>query len=241
MITDEQQDNAALYVLDQLEEAEVSAFETGLLESAELRELVSELREAAGDLAFVAPAVQPPIALKARVMGSIKAERRANISLPAESTATRSLGWIPWAIAALLFIGAGMLAVDRARLQRDLVTARERDPLAETTLVALAPAAPAPLDAKASVAWESNSQSGVIQISNLPAAGLGKDYQLWIVDADHADPLSAGILHVDAKGVAQVRFKANVAARRVKAFAVSVEREGGVPKKEGPIILIGTV
>lgn len=241
MITDEQQDNAALYVLDQLEGAEVSAFERAMLESAGLRELVSELREAAGDLAFVAPTVPPPMALKARVMGSIKSERHANIAVPIESTATRSLGWIPWAIAALLFIGAGTLAVDRARLQRDLVTARERDPLADTTLVALAPAAPAPLDAKASVAWEANSQSGVIRISNLPAAGSGKDYQLWIVDADYADPLSAGILHVDAKGVAQVRFKANVAARRVKAFAVSVEREGGVPKKEGPIILIGTV
>ena len=241
MINDEQQDNAALYVLDQLKGAEVSAFEQAMLESAELRDLVSELREAAGDLAFVAPTVRPPHSLKAKVMGAIKSERRSNVSLPVESTATRSLGWIPWAIAALLFIGAGFLAVDRSRLERDLVAARERDPLADTTLVALAPAAPAPLDAKASVAWESNSQSGVIRISNLPAAGSGKDYQLWIVDADHADPLSAGILHVDAKGVAQVRFKATAAARRVKAFAVSVEREGGVPKKEGPIILIGTV
>jgi anti-sigma-K factor RskA len=26
----------------------------------------------------------------------------------------------------------------------------------------------------------------------------------------------------------------------VKAFAISLEREGGVPKKEGPILLVGT-
>lgn len=238
MIPDEQQDQAALYVLGQLEGAELGAFESLVTASGELRELVTELREAAGDLAFAAPSMTPPASLKSGVMRRIAAERSA---LPIESTRTGSLNWIPWAIAALLMLCAGMLAVDRSRLQRDLVAALAKDPLAASTMVALASKDPAPAEAKASVVWESASQSGVIKVSNLPAAGTGKDYQLWIVDADHPDPLSAGILRVDAKGVAQVRFKAGAPARSVKAFAVSIEREGGVPKKEGPIILIGTV
>jgi hypothetical protein len=36
-------------------------------------------------------------------------------------------------------------------------------------------------------------------------------------------------------GAAQVRFKPVEKAQHLKAFAISLEREGGVPKKEGPI------
>ena len=89
------------------------------------------------------------------------------------------------------------------------------------------------------VAWEERTQSGVIRISNL-LPQPGKDYQLWVVDADHADPISAGIIHVDTNGTAQVRFKPIAAANHIKAFAISLEREGGVPKAEGPILLAGS-
>ncbi len=110
----------------------------------------------------------------------------------------------------------------------------------QTTFYTLAPSAPAPADAKATVAWQPGRQSGVIRISNLPAPQPGKDYQLWAVDAEHKDPISAGIIRVDQNGVAQVRFKPVEKAEHVKAFAISLEREGGVPKKEGPILLVGT-
>jgi anti-sigma-K factor RskA len=110
----------------------------------------------------------------------------------------------------------------------------------QTTFFTLAPSAPAPADAKATVAWQPGRQSGVIRISNLPAPQPGKDYQLWAVDAAHTDPISAGVIRVDKNGVAQVRFKPVDRAEHVKAFAISLEREGGVPKKEGPILLVGT-
>ena len=41
-------------------------------------------------------------------------------------------------------------------------------------------------------------------------------------------------------GAAQIRFKPVEKAEPVKAFAISLEGEGGVPKKEGPILLVGT-
>jgi anti-sigma-K factor RskA len=105
--------------------------------------------------------------------------------------------------------------------------------------VALAPANGAPASAKAVVAWEPAQQSGVITISGLPAAGNGKDYQLWAVDADHKDPISAGLVHIDENGIAKVRFKPIASANHVQAFAISLERAGGVPKAEGPILLVG--
>jgi len=238
MIADEQQDQAALYVLGLLEGEELSAFEVSLEANRELRSLVAELSESAAELAFAAPSVMPPASLRAKIMEQIATAR---VATPVESSRTKSLNWIPWAIAAALMLFAGMLALDRSRLERELVAARQKDTLMETTLVPLAPAAPAPKEAKATVAWEPSTQSGVIRITNMPAAGAGKDYQLWVVDADHTDPIDGGILRIGSDGVAQIRFKAGMAAHRVKAFAVSLEREGGVPKKEGPIVLIGTV
>ena len=237
MIPEEQQDQAALYVLGLLEPHEAAAFESQLSANAELRDIARELREAAGSVAFTARQQAPPAALKQRVMREIATETRERKVVPLRRSA---FGWVPWAIAAGLAVFCGLLAVDRARLERQLSDIRAVDPLMQTTFYTLAPSAPAPADAKATVAWQPGRQSGVIRISNLPAPQPGKDYQLWAVDAEHKDPISAGIVRVDKNGFAQIRFTPVEKAEHVKAFAVSLEREGGVPKKEGPILLVGT-
>jgi anti-sigma-K factor RskA len=235
MISEEQQDQAALYALGLLGEDEDVAFESELRANAELRDLVRELREAAGGLALAAPSLLPPASLKQRIMSEVGLEtkRVARMRSP-------SFGWVPWAIAAALAVFCGLLAIDRVRLERQLAETRAADPLMQTTFYTLAPSAPAPADAKATVAWQPGRQSGVIRISNLPAPQSGKDYQLWAVDAEHKDPISAGVVRVDKNGVAQIRFKPVEKAEHVKAFAISLEREGGVPKKEGPILLVGS-
>jgi anti-sigma-K factor RskA len=235
MISEEQQDQAALYALGLLGADEDAAFESELRANAELRDLVRELREAAGDVALTAPSLLPPASLKQRIMGEIALEAKRVVPMP-----TQRASWIPWAIAAALAMFCGLLALDRVRLERQLAQIRAVDPLMQTTFFALAPSAPAPSDAKATVAWQPGRQSGVIRISNLPAPQSGKDYQLWAVDAEHKDPISAGVVRVDKNGVAQIRFKPVEKAEHVKAFAISLEREGGVRKKEGPILLVGT-
>ena len=237
MISEEKQDLAALYALGLLGADEDAAFESELRANTELRDLVRELREAAGNLALTAPSLLPPASLKQRIMGEIATETKRVVPMP---TQRASLGWIPWAIAAALAVFCGLLALDRVRLERQLADIRAVDPLMQTTFFALAPSAPAPSDAKATVAWQPGRQSGVTRISNLPAPEPGKDYQLWAVDSEHKDPISSGIVRVDKNGVAQVRFKPVEKAEHVKAFAISLEREGGVPKKEGPILLVGS-
>jgi anti-sigma-K factor RskA len=237
MISDEQQDQAALYVLGLLEQDELTAFESELNANAELRDIARELREAAGAVALTAPLQTPPASLKQRIMGQIAMETKQVVPMPRQRS---SFVWVPWAIAAALALFCGLLAVDRVRLQRQLADMRAVDPLMQTTFYTLAPSAPAPADAKATVAWQPGRQSGVIRISNLPAPQPGKDYQLWAVDAEHKEPVSAGIVRVDKNGVAQIRFKPVDKVKHVKAFAISLEREGGVPKKEGPILLVGT-
>jgi anti-sigma-K factor RskA len=238
MISEEQQDQAALYALGLLGADEDAAFESELRANAELRDVVRELREAAGDVALTAPLQLPPGSLKQRIMREIAMKTEERTVVPLRRA---PLGWVPWAIAAALALFCGLLALDRVRLERQLVDIRAADPLMQTTFFTLAPSAPAPADAKATVAWQPGRQSGVIRISNLPAPQPGKDYQLWAVDAEHKDPISAGIVRVDNNGVAQIRFKPVEKAEHVKAFAISLEREGGVPKKEGPILLVGTI
>ena len=145
----------------------------------------------------------------------------------------------PWAIAELFIGVCGLLALDRARLQRELADARAADPFAQAMLVALiSPTGDHP-DARANVAWQPDQQSGVITINNMPPAGEGHDYQLWAVDANHPDPINAGIIHVEPNGVTRVRFKPDKNASQIKSFAISLERAGGVPKREGPIVMIG--
>src|SRR2546421_10079754 len=97
MISEEQQDQAALYALGLLDADEDAAFESELRASAELRDLIRELREAAGDLALTAPSLLPPASLKLRIMGEIAMETKRVVPMP---TRRASFGWIPWTIAA---------------------------------------------------------------------------------------------------------------------------------------------
>jgi hypothetical protein len=84
-------------------------------------------------------------------------ETKQVVPMPTGGT---SFGWVPWAIAAALAVFCGLLAVDRVRLERQLADIRAADPLMQTTFYTLAPSAPAPTDAKATVAWQSDVKAG---------------------------------------------------------------------------------
>lgn len=234
MIPDDLQDQATLYAIGELNAEESARFEAALSGNAELRALVGEMTEASGDLSLCAPSSQPPAELKQRLLREIALETQGG---PARRST--SFNWIPWAIAALFLVFCGVLALDRARLERELASARATDPLAQAKLVALASPKGEFPEAKAIIVWEPNRQSGVITITNLPPAAAGRDYQLWTVAANHKDPISAGLIHVEPNGVTRVHFKPDQNAAEVQAFAISLERAGGVPKREGPIVLIG--
>ncbi len=249
MISDELQDQAALYALGALDAGETAAFETALAENAELRTLVREMREASADLARTVPLRKPPGELRQRVLGEAALEKQdavTGMTGPAgkrirsgEKSTSSSAAWLPWAIAAMFLIFCGILVFDRARLQREIAEARQSTSLGQLTFVTLTSPEPGHENAKVAVAWHPEKQTGVITIANMPPAGAGRDYQLWAVDANHPDPINAGIIHVDPNGITRVQFKPDQTAAQIKAFAISLEREGGVPKREGPIVMIG--
>jgi anti-sigma-K factor RskA len=242
MIPEEQQEQAALYALGLLPADEAAAFEAAMRTDAALASLARDLRETAGHLVPALPQATPSSALKARVLALVAAEARATAA--ATEPAAQKLvlfrpgAWVPWAIAAALAIFCGVLASERSDLRRQLAAVRSADPLSQVAVYNLDPAGD-PKAASVSVAWVPGHQSGLLDVNGLPDPGHGKDYQLWAVAAGSKEPISAGVVKIDAKGHAVIAFKPDVRASDVKAFAISVEPAGGSPKKTGPIVFVG--
>ncbi len=113
MIAEEQQDQATLYVLGLLETPEAREFEEAMGSSAELRELVHDLRETVATVAL-SPEIQvPPATLRAAVMQ--QATSAATKATPAPHL---RLNWVPWAVAASLAVASILLLLGRAQLSR---------------------------------------------------------------------------------------------------------------------------
>jgi len=97
-------------------------------------------------------------------------------------------------------------------------------------------------DGVAVIVWDNEKQEGKIRIDKMPPVQANKDYQLWVLDKNKAAPVSAGVIKLDERGYATVKFKPLEQVTPSK-FALSVEKEGGVAKKseDGPIIFVGSV
>ena len=64
------------------------------------------------------------------------------------------------------------------------------------------------------VLWDAAHRQGRLRINRLAPPAEGKDYQLWVVEKDRKDAVSAGVFHVDADGTAEVPFRPVEGGRR---------------------------
>jgi anti-sigma-K factor RskA len=88
--------------------------------------------------------------------------------------------------------------------------------------------------------WSDQKQAGILKVEKLPALAPDQDYQLWVVDPQYPNPVDGGVFVVDAQtGDASIQFHSKQRVNAVNAFAVTLERKGGVPKAEGPFVLLG--
>lgn len=285
MIDDRQEELAALHALDLLEGAEREEFVAELGRSSELRWCVGDMRQAAAALAHLAPAADPPPALKARILASAAAPAGRGVTAsesaaasPVRRNPVRIPAWVPWLAAACF----GVAAIWSERLylaaKSELMSLRDQQRLAEqtmerargqledatrllaasdrrveelgarlkaegdlahfkiATLASMLGNSPAAL---AVAVWDPAREEGVLAVSRLPALEAEKDYQLWVIDPQYPAPLNGGVFAVDpATGEARVVFRANKPVKSIARFAVSLERKGGVAKREGPIVLL---
>jgi hypothetical protein len=96
---------------------------------------------------------------------------------------------------------------------------------------------PAP-QAHAMLAYDRATGRAVIMATGLPPCPAGHSYQLWLIAADK-NPMPGGTFKTDAAGRARMsdRLPADVGQ---PTFAVTLEREGGVPAPEGEVFLSGS-
>ncbi|MEN3942628.1 anti-sigma factor [Prosthecobacter sp. SYSU 5D2] len=135
---------------------------------------------------------------------------------------------------------SGQVAQEQlATLSEEIAQLRRKDAFAQMQIATLQSTVAAYKEGVAVVVWDSDKMQGVLKLEKMPPVETGKDYQLWVVDPKNPEPVPAGIVRVDAQGFASVDFKPAEVVSSAGKFALSIEREGGVPKNEGPIILIG--
>ncbi len=269
MISEAAQERATLYALALLDADEAVAFERELDADAELRTVTVDLRETVASLALSAEG-EPPAGLQERVMARLAADKqtaagpaRAPDDLAPDKVVAGPWGgtWLPWALAAMLMVCCGVLAVSRQRLRREFAELEHKTAAVEVAVARLHDAGPAPeadplrrvvfcpleptpqlgSPPQVAVLWDAVRREGKLRVSRLPSAGAGKDYQLWVVEDGHKDAVSAGVVSPGDGGTVEVPFQpvATGGKEAAVAFALSVERAGGSPKNEGPILFLG--
>lgn len=92
------------------------------------------------------------------------------------------------------------------------------------------------------VVWSDSAQAGYMRFSGLPANDpLQAQYQLWIIDPTRDDvPVDGGVFDATG-GEIVIPIQAKLAISDPKAFAITLEKPGGVVVSDGPLLLIAAL
>jgi len=234
----------------------------------ECRSHYEEGRSVAALLALSVPPAEPSASVREQLLERLRAGREAAIEAAAHPSAVPAAApgrarldlwrWanLGWALvtAALVFV-AVTTAMENRRVQHELTSlqmlvgereqelARTREVLdllrsAGTVRVRLMSGAVQPLP-EGRVFY--HPKKGLLFFaSNLPPLDEGKSYQLWYVPAEGA-PASAGVFVPDARGNATLMKPPGFLPTSPKAFAVTIEPQGGVEAPTGQEVLVGTL
>lgn len=258
---------AGLYVLGALPADEGRQFEAHVSDCAECQREVRSLGAVVNLLPFGLPQIEPPLALRGRVLAATRADTGVSGAPPTlirRRDFSRTVAWL--GAAALLVFAAGLgaytvslrqrlatvegqlrEAVDRLNRGELLLASAEREAdRAQVRLaVLMAPdmkqvtlAGQPPAPRAAGRAFFSASTGLVFAAANLPTLPPGRTYQLWFLT--RSAPVSAGLINPDPGGRVTAAFDVPPAATGAAGLAVSIEPDGGVPAPTGAIYLAGT-
>lgn len=255
------EESAIRYLLGEMSPTEESDFAAGISQDPDLRSLVASIADALGSAVGELPLFIPPPELREQVLAAAsptlaifpatRRNRRLQKAWPGFAAAAAmalfaAVGWTLWlqattreknSRAEVVAVTAERdgIAARNSELEKNLAIARSANDLAEIRIASLRSELKQAY--VATLAWSQKRQEGVLDLSQLPLNQAGQSYQLWIVDENNTEPISAGAFEIDATGKMRVPFSPVMAVHNPVAFAISVERAGGVPKREGPIIV----
>jgi anti-sigma-K factor RskA len=251
-----------LYALGVLEGEEKAAIESHVPTCAECAAKLAEARGRIALLAFSAPRVEPSPAVRERLMRQVHASAESAGARHAQGAGEpeRAGGFFGrwWAAVLvpacilLLFVSARLrqenahlideLGVERVALQKQQAQLDEVRHMADllgakdTISVALAVQPGMP---KGDLRVRYNAKMGMAVCDGwVDPAPANKSYQLWLVPME-GKPISAGVLeHGGPINPWMMKLPQGMPA---KAFAVTLEPEGGMPQPTGPMVLVGPV
>jgi anti-sigma-K factor RskA len=116
---------------------------------------------------------------------------------------------------------------------------RHTEDLGRLKVAALASLLGNSAEARAIAVWDPEQQSGLLTVEKLPAIAAEQDYQIWVIDPQYPIPVDGGVFKPDTAGRATLTFRGDKPISQASAFAISLEKKGGVPKAEGPLVLLG--
>jgi anti-sigma-K factor RskA len=247
---------AIRFVLGEMGPDEARDFRAQLQRDPELSLIVASVADTFGAVAESVPQVAPPASLRGKVLASIAQvapPRRGaspapwiSLAAAAAMTVLAAIGWSRLvksernfeqarATVASVISEREQLEDHVADLEQTLAAAQSANDLSEVQIASLR----SELEQAyvATLAWSQQQQKGMLDISHLPPIQPGQSYQLWIIDENNAVPVSAGVFSNAADGMVRQPFAPAASIHNPVAFAISLEKEGGVPTREGPIIV----
>jgi anti-sigma factor RsiW len=259
MTHDDALDLAAGYVLGALEPAEEAAVRDHLATCPEPHTEFAELGGVVPSLLADVPLVEPPAALRGRIMDAARADlalrRPAPVAAPtgpltfptADGRAVRRMARtdrLDWAlriaaVIAIVAIGAWGLGVQRqldAVRQFDQAVASVLDAAGQpgAAAVILSPAEGKQGQGIAAVAADGTT---TLAMRGLPATSDGQVYTTWVIVGKN--PTAVADFTVDANGIASVRTRpAQTPPGAI--LAVTLEPNPGNTAPKGPVISSGT-
>lgn len=242
------------YVLGALAASERSRVEKHLKDCPDLREQIASYENVAAQLAYTVAPIQPPHALKYRVLEAIKP--RFEFSFPnLMSGLVRSpalgamalviaIGLGVWNIAAQnqlsqqIAQGQNQIAQDQ-KLITQLVS--ERDQI--WSVMAYGQGQPRELKgteiasrSSGRVYGKADQSSFMLVVHNLPPLERGKVYQLWLSDAT-GDRTSGGTFTLDEEGYGWLVVRLTKSLSDFTNMGITVEPLGGSPAPTGPRVM----
>lgn len=252
MTTHEQfADLAGAYALGALDAVDLAAFELHLPACPECQQLVADGRLVAAAMPLTLTPVEPPAALRNRIMmsGTAPATAPTNsrwLAIAATLLAVVAGGyaWSQYRQAAASQAAATLAQAQLSELQAQLSALQDQADVARRALDILSANDVARIDLKGQPAAPSStgraywspSRGLLFSAVDLPALPQGRVYQLWYVTA--TAPVSAALVTPDAAGRYTLITPAPAGVTPT-AFAVTIEPAGGLPAPSGAFYLLG--
>ena len=196
-------DLAGAYALDALSAPERAAYERAIASSEEARSEATELQDTAVILGLSVAPVEPPAALRARLLTSVATTPQQLDAAPGPAANRARARWSRVALAATSVAASLALILGGIAIARNVLAPEPTSQAEQMAELKQAPdmhemQAELPTGESVMLRWSPELATSAVIVDGLDPAPSDKVYQLWYIDDDGARP--AGILSIEDEG-----------------------------------------